>query len=124
MTSAQTQGAGHVLKLRLMRKRAPITLPESFLRVRDLFGLDATGPFTHLELWSTGRSSYVMARAGRLSLNVSLDMQFANRAEARQWARAFAESHGLEPEPRPKCFRARTAADRAETERKTDGPNL
>lgn len=91
-----------ILKLRPMRKRQPVQLPEAFARVRDLFGMDDHGPFTHLELWRTGPKSYVMAVAGALRINVSHGLRFASRDEARRWARAYADSHGLEPEPRSK----------------------
>lgn len=99
--------SAQVLKLRPMRKRQPVQLPESFARVREIFGLGDHGPFTHLELHRIGLRSYVMAVAGRLRLNVSIGFQFANREKAQRWARAFAELHGLEPEPTTKPRRAK-----------------
>ncbi len=88
-----------VLKLRPMRERNPVFVHPRLLAAMEAFGLPITGPFTHLELWRRGANSYVMAVAGATRVNVSHGIKFADRDDARKWARAYAESHHLAPEP-------------------------
>jgi hypothetical protein len=93
----------HLAKL---RRSKPVEMPESWNRVAEIFGFPQPKAWVAFELWGRGRTSYVMLVAdSRLRVNISLDRDFASRAEARAWALAYTAGLGRELPEQPKRLR-------------------
>lgn len=99
-----------VLKIDAMRPRRGVQVPAWVKRIQNALGLPLPGPPTHFEIWGRGAKSYVMVCCAPMYLNVSLDLAFAGRAEARKWAASYLARTRLDIPEKPKAKRRRRAA--------------